>query len=103
MKCAPRQEIKRHYYSPAPRGRWQPVRHVVPGVIKQHKPEQVTGVIWALICFSSVNLVLTFRARGQGKVAASDAGRWNFSCPKCAVLAKPTMLATNSNKKRNSS
>ena len=101
MKCAPRQEIKRHYYFIAPQGRWQAVRHVVPGVIKQHKPEQVTGVILALICFSSVNLMLTFRARGQGKVAASDAGKRNFACLKCTVFAKPMKLATNNNKKRN--
>jgi len=69
----------------SPPGRWQAVRHVVPGVIKQHKPEQVTGVILALICFSSVNLMLTFRARGQGKVAASDAGKGNFACLKRTV------------------
>lgn len=97
----PGQEIKRRYYFIAPWGRWRAVRHVVPGVIKQHKPEQVTGVTGALICFPGINLALTFRAGGQGKVGASDAGRRNFACLKRTVLAKPMKLAANNNKKRN--
>lgn len=72
---------------------------MVPGVIKQHKPEQVTGVILALICFSSVNLLLTCRAGGQGKVAASDAGKRNLACLKGAVLARLMKLAANNNNK----
>lgn len=70
------------------------------GVIKQHKPEQVTGVIWALICFSSVNLVLTFRARGQGKAAASAAGKRSSARLKCTVLKACEVCHSN---KRNDS
>lgn len=73
---------------------------------RSHKATQTGTGNWCHFGFDllfHVNLVLTFRARGQGKVAAPDAAE--RLCEDCVFQAGqvPMKLATNNNKRRNCS